>query len=233
MTKPGVGTNRYAYSFNDPVNLHDPNGNFVPVIIAGVVVAYKTYTAVDTVVSGVQTLQSLQDGTITARDAAKSVATDAAIGLTIGKGVERLAGTVAPMVKRFVKDESGAVSVPGAAKPKPGCGERTCAYTSVNDETGATQYVGITVNIRERGRRHLREKGIEVSAIAGLENLPRADARAVEQALIHTHGLGKHGGTLLNKINSISPTRDLSAYEQALKRGFELLDDVGYDWGGN
>ena len=25
--EPGVGTNRYAYSFNDPVNLSDPNGN--------------------------------------------------------------------------------------------------------------------------------------------------------------------------------------------------------------
>ncbi|WP_407681538.1 RHS repeat-associated core domain-containing protein [Profundibacter amoris] len=26
VTKPGVGTNRYAYSFNDPVNLSDPGG---------------------------------------------------------------------------------------------------------------------------------------------------------------------------------------------------------------
>lgn len=34
VTHPGVGTNRYAYSFNDPVNLSDPNGNIVPVIAA-------------------------------------------------------------------------------------------------------------------------------------------------------------------------------------------------------
>ena len=27
MTEPGVGTNRYSYSYNDPVNLMDPNGN--------------------------------------------------------------------------------------------------------------------------------------------------------------------------------------------------------------
>lgn len=26
-TQPGVGTNRYAYSFNDPINNMDPNGN--------------------------------------------------------------------------------------------------------------------------------------------------------------------------------------------------------------
>ncbi|WP_420350762.1 RHS repeat domain-containing protein [Paenirhodobacter sp.] len=28
IMKPGVGTNRYAYSFNDPVNLRDPKGNW-------------------------------------------------------------------------------------------------------------------------------------------------------------------------------------------------------------
>jgi len=28
VTKAGVGTNRYAYSFSDPVNNLDPNGNF-------------------------------------------------------------------------------------------------------------------------------------------------------------------------------------------------------------
>ena len=26
VTAPGVGTNRYSYSFNDPVNLRDPGG---------------------------------------------------------------------------------------------------------------------------------------------------------------------------------------------------------------
>lgn len=29
VTEPGVGTNRYSYSFNDPVNLSDPSGNQV------------------------------------------------------------------------------------------------------------------------------------------------------------------------------------------------------------
>ena len=32
-TQPGVGTNRFAYSFNDPVNLWDPNGNETEITI--------------------------------------------------------------------------------------------------------------------------------------------------------------------------------------------------------
>ncbi len=36
VTKAGVGTNRFSYCFNDPVNLSDPNGNIVPVVVAGV-----------------------------------------------------------------------------------------------------------------------------------------------------------------------------------------------------
>ncbi len=31
----------YAYSLNDPANLNDPNGNFVPHVIWGAVAAYK------------------------------------------------------------------------------------------------------------------------------------------------------------------------------------------------
>ncbi|MBV8226260.1 MAG: hypothetical protein JO232_13840 [Verrucomicrobia bacterium] len=72
----------------------------------------------------------------------------------------------------------------------------------------------------------MTEKGIEIRAVPGLQNLSRADARAVEQVLIETYGLGKNGGTLLNKINSISPNNP--AYVDALKRGLEILRQAGY-----
>lgn len=71
---------------------------------------------------------------------------------------------------------------------------------------------------------------MEIEQIAGLDNLSRADARAVEQTLINYYGLDKNGGDLLNKINSISSTKKPTAYEQALIRGKELLDSVDYQW---
>ena len=66
----------------------------------------------------------------------------------------------------------------------------------------------ITDDVVRRGQAHLREKGIVITKIRGLEGLSRADARAVEQTLIDFHGLGKDGGTLINKINSISQIKN-------------------------
>jgi len=40
-TQPGVGTNRFAYSANDPVNLSDPNGNFWSIAVKAVKLAIK------------------------------------------------------------------------------------------------------------------------------------------------------------------------------------------------
>ena len=95
-------------------------------------------------------------------------------------------------------------------------------YHSIKN--GVTQYVGITNNLARRAAQHLAKKGITISPL--MKNLTRADARAVEQALIVIHKLGKKGGTLLNKINSISPKRP--DYARQLQRGYELLKSVGY-----
>ena len=92
-----------------------------------------------------------------------------------------------------------------------------------------TRYVGITDEIVKRGQAHLRQKGIVVSKIRGLDNISRADARAVEQTRIDYHGLGKDGGTLINKINSISSVKNPTKYEQGFIRGAELLKKAGYE----
>ena len=95
-------------------------------------------------------------------------------------------------------------------------------YLAVKDGFG--HYAGITNNIARRTAEHLSQRGFQIQPL--LENLSREDARAVEQALIVIHGLEKNGGTLINKINSISPTN--ANYKQALERGYELLKSIGY-----
>jgi hypothetical protein len=59
-----------------------------------------------------------------------------------------------------------------------------------------------------------------------MQGLTRSDARAVEQALIEIHGLGKNGGTLKNLINSISKLNP--KYSKQVERGYELLKSIGY-----
>jgi len=96
-------------------------------------------------------------------------------------------------------------------------------YQSVN-AAGEVQYVGITSNLEQRTVQHASR--FAISEIPGLSNLARADAQAVEQALIEMHGLARNGGTLLNKINSIASTNP--GYARALAHGLELLEKAGY-----
>jgi RHS repeat-associated protein len=101
-------------------------------------------------------------------------------------------------------------------------GGNNIVYSSVSK--GVTQYVGITNNFARRAAQHLSSKGISIDPL--MKGLSRADARSVEQALIEIHGLSKHGGSLLNKINSIAKTN--SIYAESLQKGFDLLKTIGY-----
>jgi len=88
--------------------------------------------------------------------------------------------------------------------------------------------VGMTSRFEERAAEQLLERQIEIGKIPGLNNLSQADARAVEQTLIDAFKLGKDGGSLINKINSISKTRDSEYYINSILRGLELLKQTGY-----
>jgi hypothetical protein len=90
------------------------------------------------------------------------------------------------------------------------------------DESGNVLYVGMTNDLKRRAAEQAADKGIDIEAIDGLENLSRYDARAAEQALIEYHGLPN----LLNKINSIATSNPI--YEGAIARGQQLLNQVGY-----
>jgi filamentous hemagglutinin len=99
-------------------------------------------------------------------------------------------------------------------------GGKNIVYQSV-DEAANVNYVGITNNLARRAAEQLKNKAISIDAIPGLSNLSRADARAAEQVLLESHGFGKNGTMLINKINSIAKTNPI--YAEALRRGKELL----------
>jgi len=93
-------------------------------------------------------------------------------------------------------------------------------------KNGETIYVGITNSFARRFAEHMAEKGIQIEEIEGLTNLTRETARAVEQTLIEFYGLGKNGGSLLNRINSISPNNPI--YAEALQTGAAILKNAGF-----
>jgi hypothetical protein len=138
---------------------------------------------------------------------------EAAMGLAVG-AARGAAGTVGRAVVReeLVTQTSRAAG-----------GGANVVYRSVN-AAGQVQYVGITNNLARRAAEHLASKGIQIEKLMG--GLSRADARAVEQALIEVHGLGKSGGTLLNRINSIALSNP--AHAAQVQRGYELLQSIGY-----
>jgi len=77
VTQAGVGTNRYSYAFNDPVNLRDPGGNFINfgLAILGTVVS----VAIDSITEYSET------GSLPSpADIAKSAAIGAIAGITGG-----------------------------------------------------------------------------------------------------------------------------------------------------
>ncbi len=106
-------------------------------------------------------------------------------------------------------------------------------YQSINQATAEVQYVGLTSNFEARAAAQLAGRNgsgtsMVIKELEGLNGLSLGDARAVEQTLIDSYGLGKNGGSLLNKINSISPTADTQYYLNSLFRGQELLKAAGH-----
>jgi len=197
--------NRYAYVGNRPTRLVDPDGAgwlsaLVKLIAKGGDVAATTQGVL--------------------QDSSKVLTLDARIGTG-----ERLLAT-ASLLSEFLpisgRDIHGLGSFAlGIAKRGDTAG--VTVYRSVS-ETGVTQYVGITNNLARRGAEHLRSTGLEIEEV--LSGLTRSEARAVEQALIQLHGLGRNGGSLRNKINSIAKTNP--DYARELERGLLLLESIGY-----
>jgi RHS repeat-associated protein len=200
----GGDLNLYAYVGNDPINASDPFGTIAPAV--GVCIGGAlANVAIDAAIG------ALSGRKVTLGGLGRSALMGCGMAL-IGLGLGKLLGLGLRIMSRGLQ---------GAAR-----GGNNLAYRSVN-AAGEVDYVGITNNIGRRAAEHLRSpRALSVQPVPGLDNLSRADARAVEQVLIETHGLARNGGSLLNRINSIA--RSNPGYADAIARGAQLLRRAGY-----
>lgn len=193
--------NRYAYANNNPYKYVDPDGHS-PIDVA--------FLAWDLGKLGVALYSGVGVGPAAAD-----------VGASIVGVFSPIPGTGQAIKSVRAADRL----LDGYKAAKHASSGENLVYRSVN-AAGDVKYVGITKNFDQRAGAHMRQKGIQISDIPGLQNLSRADARAVEQSLIEHHKLQADGGSLVNKINSIS--KDNPKYEEALVRGAELLKKIGY-----
>ena len=224
--------NLYVYAGSNPIKFVDSNGEIFMLVTGGIgALGGAIIGGGGKIISNVVSGNTWNEGA--GKAALVGAGVGGAIGLTGGAaasllatvgtagGATVLAGTGTVMGNLFgIGVAAGGVATVGTAASQG----NTTVYIS-NTINGVTQYVGITNDIARRGAEHLATKGININPL--MTNLSRADARAVEQALIEINGLMKNGGTLINQINSIAQNNPI--YADALKRGYELLKTVGYN----
>jgi RHS repeat-associated protein len=245
-----ISLHKYLYSNTDPTNNSDPSGHFS---LSEVNVANFISSTLRTMATGAIYGAGFgaADAYLGDRDVVQGALEGAAAGAFLGPlGRIRIlqpllvsagaalgsAGTYDAFMAgnyklglfRGLTLVAGARSVLRGAPPSGSAGPagETGVYRAVDPKSGETIYVGITKNFKARAIAHFEEKGIRIQPIESLQNMPRADARAVEQVMIEYYGLGKNQGTLLNKINSISQNNPI--YGKSLSRGRELLQAAGF-----
>jgi RHS repeat-associated protein len=229
-TLAGVGTNRYAYAGNDPVNGSDPNGHQVQGLYTQEEldeIALKNY--------GIHT-QLADDQEAAGNPAAdenRRIANEELdkVGQTprqqaAAATIKSLEAPLALMGGGVGKGVLRVVTAGGAEATAVINTGKVAVYQSIG-ANGKINYIGVTNDMIRRNAQHIaRGRPIVGRALEGLTNLSRLDAKAVEQVLISGHGLGKNGGQLLNEINSIARTNP--QYSQLLQRGYDLLRRSDY-----
>jgi RHS repeat-associated protein len=202
--------NLYAYAANSPVTEIDPDGTcFVVCLVIGAVIDSAVYLA-------------------TTKNANLGGLAKAVVGGAVESAINPFA-KIGKVVRAVSTAHKILTRVPRAARTFHRSAQRAWTrYRSPRENTvyiskrgGVPEYVGITRNFAQRSAAHRRVGRTVAPVSRRLTNLSRFDAHSVEQALIRRHGLGSRGGTLTNKINSVSRRDPLSSLYTA--RGRYLL----------
>jgi RHS repeat-associated protein len=221
-------TNLYQYALSNPIVYYDLSGNVVETVFDVVSTAWSAwdlirepswenagFLALDVFGLVVPFLPSTGKAAKMSVKAASKVDDVIDGAKIVAKNIDEAAD--------IVKGTKSLDKVGEAAETVKKSAENITVYISKNAD-GITQYAGITNDLARRQAEHLLTKGINIQPL--MTGLSRADARSVEQALIEIHKLGKNGGTLINRINSIAKTNPI--YANSLKRGYELLKSINY-----
>ncbi|MDO6967117.1 hypothetical protein [Rhizobium alvei] len=232
-TIPGVGTNRYAYSENDPINKSDSNGHLYDNLADYFSSQAERDANAGAAADGIQDAldynqKQYDEGKI---DESQYTVNKQEYEKLREYELDRI-GRTDEEVRRSLIGATLLNALWGLKAPTKAAAEveglaagQNSVYRSIN-KAGDIDYVGMTNDFGRRAAEHLRGKGITISPIPGLSNLTRAQARAVEQALIVHHGLAKTGGTLMNIRNGISPS--VAGYNASLQMGRDILHNIGY-----
>ena len=192
-----LGNNMFSYCGNNPVNRSDSAGHFWDIV----------FDVVSLVSSVVEVVSNPKDVGAWVGLACDII--DVAVPMVGGLGETARAVDKAIEVADTVTDtldnandvrkatQTTLDSISNASKNLPSGGNTV--YVSYRSN-GSVEYVGITNDFGRRQKEWGGTRNIEVLT----DNLDRDSARIVEQTVIDTYGIGKNGGILSNKINSIS-----------------------------
>jgi len=205
--------NSYSYARDNPITLKDVKGDFafLAPLVAGFLSALPEIIASTSVaLTGVGIHFLSQDiDTLQTSDTSGIEKGLAGFDAAASFGGLAIIGAVTDVGKAVISAERTQTIYRGVSK------------------AGETIYIGRTNNFLRRSGEHLRNSGMRIRPVEGLDSVPNSAARGLEQTLIDYFGLSKNGGSLRNQINSIAeqnPNRG-----QLMDTARQFLTDTGLD----
>ncbi len=198
---------QYSFSGNNPILNIDTDGKAWDTFIVAAFLIYDLGSALYNHIIGEHS-RAKQNWKDVGIDAASIIIPGVAAPMMkgVGKVANKLdnATDAGKVVDKTEDISSGTAKAVGST-------DQYSVYTGM-DADGNVKYVGITgrdpeVRFKEHKKSKTERAGLEFYPIENLQGLTKEQARIQEQLLINQHGLGKDGGVLLNKINSISPNK--------------------------